>query len=119
VTPRKITSVAIAAVILSACGSDSGEPAPRQLGEFDACLFAKRIVEAQLVAPSTAKFSTCRPGTDTARYFDTAGEGSNIIRVTGTVDAQNPFGAMIRNSFTVDLVNNGTSFSVRDVVIEK
>jgi len=46
----------------------------------------ERAVEQMLAAPSTAKFSS-------------SASGSNPYEVTGVVDSENVFGAMLRSSF--------------------
>jgi len=71
-----------------------------------ASITCEDIIESRLVAPSTAKF---------ASYYEqqiwTLGKNSgayeNAYRVTGYVDAQNSFGALIRTYYTCDISYNG------------
>lgn len=63
--------------------------------KFDAITIAEKEVKAQLKAPSTAKF--CR----SSEY--TVSRSSNTWTVSGWVDAQNSFGATLRNNFTVKI----------------
>lgn len=60
------------------------------------------VVENQLKAPSTAKFC----GFDKATVTDL---GNDKYKITGYVDAQNSFGAMVRERFyvTLTLTKNG------------
>lgn len=51
-------------------------------------------IEAELRAPATAE-------------FDSSASGSGTWKVTGTVDAENGFGAMIRNDFQCTVVVDG------------
>lgn len=74
---------------------------------------AKDAVKANLKAPSTAKF----PGTileadkwNFGATFKGAKEGCVLYQVQSYVDAQNSFGAMLRNNFTVVIeMNWGTN----------
>lgn len=60
---------------------------------------AKDTVSSKLKAPSTAKFCT--------RSEATIERSNNRWTVSGWVDAQNSFGATIRNDFTVVIVYSG------------
>lgn len=60
---------------------------------FDAEVIAEKIVKSNLKSPSTAKF--CKH----SEYSITC--SGNTWTVKGYVDAQNSFGATIRNEFTV------------------
>ena len=53
------------------------------------------VVKALLKAPSTAEFPS-----ETQKYYVSA---DSMIIITGSVDAQNTFGSMIRNSYSVKL----------------
>jgi hypothetical protein len=61
-------------------------------------------VRDELKAPTTAKFSD-------ERYTDS----DPSWRVTGAVDAENGFGAMIRNRFECTLTRNGDSYATTAV----
>lgn len=60
-------------------------------------------VEDQLVAPATAKFSG-----ESAYLTGTSPE------VTGKVDAQNEFGALLRSTFSCDMSGSGNDWTVTD-----
>lgn len=66
----------------------------------------ERAVRAQLKSPTTAEFSGTRG----------AGSGSSYT-VTGSVDAENGFGAMIRNSFTCEVNVVDESASVKSALV--
>ena len=75
-------------VLLSGCGSSDRK--------IDAWVCAQDVVKGKLKSPSTAKFCSYSPD----RVADL---GNNKYKITGYVDAQNSFGAMIRKNFTVTL----------------
>ncbi len=79
----------------------SGEEKSR---DTEAYVCAIDVVESHLKAPSTADFC----GFDEARVTDL---GNNKYKVTGYVDAQNSFGAVVREYFyvTLTLTKNGYS----------
>ena len=63
--------------------------------KYDAITIAEKEVKAKLKSPSTAKFSSSSETSVT--------RSGNTWRVTGWVDAQNGFGATLRNSYTVKI----------------
>jgi len=89
-------------IIISANQSRSASNIYPIMGNTDAFLVAKEFVSQKLKAPSTAKF----PNSNHAEIINT---GYNRWRVTSYVDAQNTFGAMIRNNFTVLLSYNDST----------
>ncbi len=74
--------------------SDSDEP-----NRFEAIRYCEDAVLDQLRSPSTAE-------------FDSRSTDSNPFRVSGTVDAENGFGATVRNSFACTVTITGDSFQV-------
>lgn len=66
----------------------------------DAWVCAQDVVKKNLKSPSSAKF--CLMSEATIHYNGEDGGGSRYT-VSGYVDAQNSFGAMIRKNFTVNL----------------
>jgi hypothetical protein len=66
----------------------------------EAFVWCKLFIETRLSSPSTASFSSLFNSTITS-----VGIGS--YRVTGYVDAQNAFGAKIRNSYTCVVRRDG------------
>jgi hypothetical protein len=71
----------------------------QQAGSQTGCSAAKRAVLAQLKAPSTAKFESC----------DSTPVNPQTVLVSVTVDAQNSFGAMLRNRYLVRVTEGGTA----------
>lgn len=77
-----------------------GRKGDDSIGESDAWVCAQDIVEKNLKSPSSAKF--CLMSEATIHYNGEDGGGSRYT-VSGYVDAQNSFGATIRQNFTVNL----------------
>lgn len=68
--------------------------------QFSAYTMAVKFIERDLKAPSTAKFADYGYGDDPAEVSYIGGE---TYRVKIWVDAQNSFGAMLRNKYQLDL----------------
>lgn len=66
--------------------------------DFDACYMAQKFMRDALKAPSTATFAPCRAPESVVT------QTNRIWHVRSWVDAQNGFGAMLRNHFTADLI---------------
>lgn len=77
--------------------------------EIDAWVCSEDIVKNNLKAPSTAKF--CSYTEATVTYTG----GANYT-VKGYVDAENSFGAMIRNNFTVTLTLTASGYKNGSVI---
>ncbi|QRQ79815.1 hypothetical protein [Glutamicibacter protophormiae] len=88
--------------VFGSCGSGDTK-SPNKYGAFDRC---ETAIKSQLKAPSTAKFSN-------KNYF----EGSATHTVYMDVDAQNSFGASMRNRFTCELSFSESSgtWSLQDI----
>ena len=71
---------------------------------FYAKYYAQEIVEQNLKAPSTAEFPWYDEMTAKNSYGD-------VWTVTGYVDAENSFGAMIRQNFWVELTLTETGYT--------
>ena len=63
--------------------------------KFDAFVAAKSVVKDNLKSPSTAKFCSTNDAAIT--------RSGNTWTISGWVDAQNSFGATLRNNFTVKI----------------
>lgn len=92
-----ISIILVMAIFLTACGSSSNKSAT------DAKICAEKAVEDNLKSPSTAKF--CKYTEMTATNL-----GGDKWKVTGYVDAQNSFGAVVRTNWTVTLTLTGSGF---------
>lgn len=91
-------------------------PTPKALGRTEVCLAAHEGVKNGLRAPSTAKFpdSFCQDLTMTS---STNADGFTVWVVSGPVDAQNGFGAMIRSDYVVEITDLGDANHYRSKVI--
>ena len=90
----------------------SGPPSPERIAELDkqkelkiAYNAAKGYIEKNLKAPSTAQWSKYHPseGTGAAPIDNMA----NCFYATGYVDADNSFGAKLRQSWRVEMIHDG------------
>ncbi|MDQ1206604.1 hypothetical protein [Microbacterium sp. SORGH_AS_0862] len=79
------------AVIWGLASIGSGGDGYTMNNKFEAIAQCEAQIESQLKAPSTAKFNS-------------EATGSGTWTVTGTVDAENSFGAMIRSSYQCTVV---------------
>lgn len=70
------------------------------IGKSDAWVCAQDVVERNLKSPSSAKFCLMSEATI---HYNGEEDGGSRYTVSGYVDAQNSFGAMIRKNFTVNL----------------
>lgn len=73
-----------------------------------AITMCEKFVKERLKSPTTAKFS------DEAAA---AGSHADEYAVVGQVDAQNGFGAMIRNQFRCELTISGDTWTARAVTL--
>ena len=80
--------------------------------DSNAMSYAKIIVKDHLKAPSTAKFC------NTATEMKATNLGGYKWRVTGWVDAQNSFGAMVRSDFVVTLTLTEKGAICNDINIQ-
>ncbi len=71
----------------------------------------KRAVCANLKSPASAQFP--------ADFISVVGDDVRGYHITGYVDSQNSFGAMIRNDFTVDIDTRNGYVSVKSVSVGK
>jgi len=82
---------------------------PMGLKNVEVISYAQVAVRHQLKSPSTAKFpigGTCSPTGTPGQY-----------RVTGQVDAQNSFGAMLRSDWVVVLHKEGATWVTDSVQV--
>ncbi len=93
----------------SSSGSSSTTNTARH-SDDDAFYCATLIVEDYLKAPSTAKF--CKPSDATVTHL-----GNGEYMVTGWVDAENSYGAMIRSDFVVTYTATEKGFKNGNAII--
>ena len=79
--------------VSASVGGDSDEP-----NSYEAIRYCEDKVETMLKAPASAEFSS----TSTA---------ANPFTVTGTVDSENSFGAILRANFQCTVTISGDSFT--------
>lgn len=100
-----IAIIAAILMLVTCSGGSSSKSSNDWNTESWAKSYAQIIVKDNLKAPSTAKFC------NTAREMTAKNLGGAKWRVTGWVDAENSFGAMIRSDFEVvlELSSNGAT----------
>jgi hypothetical protein len=110
--PAAIVAGLILFALLVAAVSDggrrqgtAGDPLTSTNVKRDVVKAAQRAVRDILKAPSTAKFPSYNFELD--HYFIEQ-LGTNTYRVKSHVDAQNSFGAMLRNEFSVIVTTDGS-----------
>jgi hypothetical protein len=87
----KITATLGALTLLAACGGGGDSSSSGYMAE----VMCEGFVKDRLKSPSSAE-------------FDTSFTGSGpTYTVTGTVDSQNSFGAMVRNEFSCTVRHDG------------
>jgi len=116
---RKSFLIGSIAALLAGCGQDT--PEQRDISDCSNLRrvhdMATQFVERRLKSPSTADFGPFRD----AKVMSLTPEKNSACKflVTGQVDSQNGFGAMIRSEFTVTLSKDKgqSSWSAHDVRI--
>jgi hypothetical protein len=94
---------AIALVACSASPSGYSKSSQGDTGAYNAC---KTYVKGQLKAPSTASFAD-----------HSVTHNGSTYTVAGAVDAENSFGAKIRNTYTCSVTDTGSSWHLEDVSV--
>ncbi len=102
---------------ISSSGGDSGSgsgSSSRESANTDAWVMAQDFVRAQLKAPATADFGGISDYQDPDQCVSRTG---NEFLVTGWVDAENSFGAKIRNDFVVRMIRapDGVTFNLKEI----
>ena len=99
-----VALVIVLAVSCSFMGGNGGDSPPTS---FEAERQCQAWVRDQLRAPSTAEFSQT-----------TSTGGSSSWAVSGVVDAENGFGAMLRTSWTCDIRLDGDTWRGNAVLLD-
>lgn len=93
-------------------------PGPVVRDSTDVWVMAQMFVEDRLLAPSTASFGKLLKG----EYQDpddcVRAQGDGLYLVSGWVDSQNGFGAMIRQRFACELQYEGTKCNCNALLFE-
>jgi hypothetical protein len=95
-----VAAVALVVACLAKGFSDGGNP------EVDARIACQDWVKEQLKAPATADFSDIEISVD-----------GDVYTVVGAVDAENSFGAKIRNHWTCETQDTGDTFTKLSVTV--
>jgi hypothetical protein len=95
--------------IISSLSEKKSPPEPGS-DKFGAYFYSEKFVEERLRAPSTAKFCDFKEARVSV-------DGGDSYTVVGWVDAQNGFGAMLRNNFVCKLHKTGNSWYLDDVTL--
>jgi len=93
---------------------ESEEDAGPQEYEVDktlACIIAQDFVKQRLKSPKSAEFPPCRD--ISIDYL-----GNKTYEVSGYVDSQNSFGALLRTDYYVRLTDLGETWKAEEVIIE-
>jgi len=113
----KIAMVILVAFLMFKCttscensSSSSSQSVTSSDGKIDAYVRAETVIKKFLKAPSTAEFCGYRNSK--------VEESANNYIVTGYVDSQNSFGAMIRAEFDVTLKNEAGTWSIEALTFE-
>lgn len=100
----KFLFLALLGILVLSCGN--GGPS-----KTDLCARAEVAIKAQLVSPRSAHFQPCDQMD--IQQTDFVDETRHEWVVSGYVDADNAFGASLRQNFSVDLLQVGDSWTVR------
>lgn len=100
--------IVIAAVVSNGGGSSSTAPEHSAVEAYTAC---QGFVRDRLKAPSTADF----PWVKSSDVTESLGDGR--YRVRSYVDAQNSFGAMIRNSYDCTVRYRSGAWTAESVLV--
>lgn len=110
--------LAVVAAVWLAVGGVFSPPTPQQEAatvnrdrRFNAIYACQEAIRRQLRAPATAKFPR-----ETEMYVAAGADG--IARAGGSVDAQNAFGALIRQRYVCELTPlSGNEFSIKSATV--
>lgn len=109
--------VIVLLIAMSFCGNLLRSPEQRAADKAEqaeeetlmrARVAVRRYVTSQMKAPSTAEVTIREAG------YGVDGK----IRMVGHVDAQNSFGAMLRNEWIIELSQQGDEFKVDSFILE-
>jgi len=114
-----LITITILSIMLAGCGK-KGPEKPEEPTSRYAFVNCKYYVEKSLKAPATADFGSLSTSTVTELKTTRRG-GKNEIKylVTGYVDAQNSFGAQIRNNYVCNITGiTGGEWKLNDISVQ-
>lgn len=94
-------AVALGAAVLLAAGCGANEQQELEARQKDAARVCRDAVEKLLKSPGSAEYSD--------EVYD--GDPNESMKVTGKVDSQNSFGALVRNEWTCTVTSVGDQWS--------
>ena len=107
--PLSETSVLIKSAEAKLFSFPQSAPADRRAEAFTVC---EQFVERRLKAPGTAKFSHVWDST-------ISGSGGGPYEIDGYVDAQNSFGALLRNRYSCSVeASSGKSWTLKSLSMQ-
>lgn len=89
----------------------SSPPAPEDVAADAKRACTEQFIPTRLKAPATAKFTDVEISSDTSSVGET-------YTVTGSVDSQNGFGALIRSKFTCIVHANGDRWVLNSATVD-
>lgn len=95
--------IVVLAILISSLSSNGSDYDSNN--EYEAIAQCEAAIEERLKSPSTAS-------------FDSSATGSGTWTVTGTVDAENSFGATVRSSFECSVIIEGDTARTKIVYLE-
>jgi hypothetical protein len=108
----EIVKKLIIALVMVVCSFGTVYAQLNSVEEIEATTWAMEFVKQSLKSPTTAKFQSA-PDFCVAPLKDKKGNRLNHAwEVSGYVDSQNSYGAMMRTNWNVKLKNNGSSWQL-------
>ena len=102
-------------VLIYQCSKNSTFGTPEERIKLNCAVLAEKGVKANLKSPATAEFNYSSGNYND--YVQLISETDSIFEVTGTCDAENSFGAKLRQEFTVKIKKENNLLEIIDVKI--
>ena len=99
VTRSTVCAICALSSAIQGMGSSSPSRANDNGDRVGACVISHQFVEAQLKAPSSAKFQSCSSAT--------ISQSGKLWRVSSWVEAQNSYGAQLRTEYMATIEYRG------------
>ena len=102
-------------VLILKCSKNSTFGTPEERIKLNCAVLAEKGVKANLKSPATAEFNYSSGNYND--YVQLISKTDSIFEVTGTCDAENSFGAKLRQEFTVKIKKENNLLEIIDVQI--
>jgi hypothetical protein len=102
-------------VLILKCSKNSTIGTPEERIKLNCAVLAEKGVKANLKSPATAEFNYSSGNYND--YVQLISKTDSIFEVTGTCDAENSFGAKLRQEFTVKIKKENNLLEIIDVKI--